>query len=684
MSALATTRPVAGKLEQWAAAGQIAAALRVTKSRARQRARAEKWPSRPGPKGRNGKAETEYLVPPDVQLELLNSVQALVARPDSAAAESQQTDLRPPTDEERAWISALLPLLPLRREKRPHYALAKEIAAQMTAKLGTPCSPALVLKNCDKLIDTGRVLPKQRSDKGEHFRAYDPITRERIQALVEAKYFGERLSIWRTCEALVREWPKISSADDPPSYDAVREYLNSLPEPLKIYSREGEKAFNDRCAPYIQRDHYKVAVMDCWIFDHSEHDVWVIDDLHPENFGEATRLWLTAIMDMRSRKIVGRVWCPTPSSHSIASAIRVALLSCGGAPRTVYIDNGKDFQKIGRLGLSADTEGLLARIGSTPVYCLPYHPQSKSVERFFGTLRSRFDGLWKPFYCGPSPSKRPEDCAAMLKQHELFKKGKLARSPLPPASEFVKLAAFWIEEYNAEHRHSGQAMNGRTPNQVFDEGYPPERRQPVNPRDLDVLLWDRVKRRVTEGGCVTIDKARYEPADPQAVAGLFMQIGRDVLIARDPYNLGEAVAIDDGRFIGALRSETLLAQGPQSHALVRESMRQRRQLRRGVRDYMAFLAAQSHALGVPTELEALRERAGLAMTGTDGRALPAGAAPGARLALPKRAEFDSPFVDDAAAKVIAALNESRTGLAPAFVSDAPAIDISNLELEEDE
>jgi len=210
-------------------------------------------------------------------------------------------------------------------------------------------------------------------------------------------------------------------------------------------------------------------------------------------------------------------------------------------------------------------------------------------------------------------------------------------------------------------------MNGRTPNEVFDEGYPPERRQPVNPRDLDVLLWDRVKRRVSEGGCVTIDKGRYEPADPQAVAELFMHIGRDVLIARDPYNLGEAIAIaDDGQFIGSLRSEILLAQGPQSHALVRESMRQRRQLRRGVRDYMAFLAAQSRAMGIPTELEAMRERAGLAATGTDGRALPPGAAPGA--VEPRK---------------ISAPASQRLALAAAISSDdiANSPDMSNLEYE---
>jgi len=134
---------------------------------------------------------------------------------------------------------------------------------------------------------------------------------------------------------------------------------------------------------------------------------------------------------------------------------------------------------------------------------------------------------------------------------------------------------------------------------------------------------------LSEGGCVQLDNARYEPADPASLGALCVRIGEDVLIARDPYNLGEAAAFDsDGlRFLGALRAQALLEQGPSSHEQVRESMRQRRQFRRGVAAYVHYLEDARRAAGVPTELEALALRAGLA---TGSAALPVDLAPGAR------------------------------------------------------
>lgn len=71
---------------------------------------------------------------------------------------------------------------------------------------------------------------------------------------------------------------------------------------------------------------------------------------------------------------------------------------------------------------------------------------------------------------------------------------------------------------------------------------------------LNQLFWDRQRRRVSEGGCVRIYNQRYEAADPQSRASLYSQIGRDILIACDPANLREAIALDlDGIVIGRLK-----------------------------------------------------------------------------------------------------------------------------------
>ena len=226
------------------------------------------------------------------------------------------------------------------------------------------------------------------------------------------------------------------------------------------------------------------------------------------------------------------------------------------------IDNGKDYEKIGRIDFSPECSGVLVRLGIQPHYCLPRHPQSKLIESWFGTVRKRFDCLW-PSYCGPGPQDRPEQCTDALKEHQGFLKGKRKSSPLPLASEFIATARQWITEYNSQHPHGGRGMSGRTPDEVFNELLPsPQRRLIESPEVLYALFWDRQRRKVSEGGCVQLYGERYEPADGESLAKLFLEIERNVLVACDPANLGEAIALDlDGRFLGRLRAQKLITRG---------------------------------------------------------------------------------------------------------------------------
>ena len=92
------------------------------------------------------------------------------------------------------------------------------------------------------------------------------------------------------------------------------------------------------------------------------------------------------------------------------------------------------------------------------------------------------------------------------------------------------------------------------------------------------MFWDRQRRKVSEGGCVQLYGERYEPADGESLAKLFLEIERDVLVACDPANLGEAIALDL-RVRGAcwhdLRAQKLITRGPTSYEDIRASMRTR-------------------------------------------------------------------------------------------------------------
>jgi transposase InsO family protein len=386
--------------------------------------------------------------------------------------------------------------------------------------------------------------------------------------------------------------------------------LQQLPKPLLILSREGERQFQERCEPYLLTDFESLVPNQIWVSDHGQHDVWVRNDLFSGvSTNAAVRPWLTAMIDMRSRKIVGTAWSATPSSHTISSALRVGIADFG-IPQILYVDNGKDYEKVGRIDFSPECSGVLVRLGIQPQYCLPRHPQSKLIESWFGTVRKRFDCLW-PSYCGAGPKDRPEQCTDALKEHQAFLKGKRKNSPLPLASEFIATARQWIEEYNSQHPHGGRGMRGRTPDEVFNELLLPGQKRLIETPDvLYALFWDRQRRKVSEGGCVQLYGERYEPADGESLAKLFLEIERDVLVACDPANLGEAIALDlDGRFLGRLRAQKLITRGPVSHEDIRASMRMRRTARKAIADYVTGLSGIRARAGDRSEISHLQDRA---------------------------------------------------------------------------
>jgi transposase InsO family protein len=445
-------------------------------------------------------------------------------------------------------------------------------------------------------------------------------------------------------QALLREWPRLKTSGEnenaAPSYAALRGYLRALPRPLAIIARDGERAFTEKCQPYLLTDFNALRPNQIWVSDHCKHDVWTRNDCLPgAPRDSAIRLWLTAILDMRSRKLVGFVWCATPSSHSISSALRAAITTYG-IPETFYIDNGKDYEKVGKVGLSDDASGVLARLGIQPQFCLPKHPQSKLIESFFATLHKRFDALWRPFYCGSSPQTRPEDCNAALKQHQLWLNAKAASSPLPLASEFMETARAWLAEHNAHHEHSGRGMDGRSPDEVYEELLPAaQRKAPEDIRALDSLFWDRQRRTVSEGGCVQLYNERYEPDGQAGFARLFLEIGREILVACDPSNLGEALALDlDGRWIANLKAQKLLERGPVSHDDIRESMRLRTKVRRICTEYIQHIGGAAGE----SEVAGLRRRAGLPLQ------LEAGEVPMAERLPAAVGQSSTPYIDDIA------------------------------------
>jgi hypothetical protein len=310
-----------------------------------------------------------------------------------------------------------------------------------------------------------------------------------------------------------------------------------------------------------------------------------------------------------------------PSSNTISSALQVALRNFG-RPDCFYVDNGKDFKRLAKdaPALSTTSEdankvlfdlGVLVRLGIHPQHCLPLHPQSKQIESFFRTLHQRFDVTFGDAYAGISPKDRPEECDAMLAEHKkLMKEGRGEESRVPAFSEFALSACYWIDEFNRTHRHTGQGMRMRTPQQVFDAELPLEKRQVVDIRAIAPLFWNYQKRIVREGGCIDLYNTRYEPADGESSAGMMLRVTSEVRIACDPLNVGDAIAFDDtGRFLGHLHSQEMMVHGETSEEQIRASMRARRTYFRAVKQYQSTLSQSRAAAGDVTILDGLKRRA---------------------------------------------------------------------------
>ncbi len=91
---------------------------------------------------------------------------------------------------------------------------------------------------------------------------------------------------------------------------------------------------------------------------------------------------------------------------------------------------------------------------------------------------------------------------------------------------------------------------------------------------------------------------------------MFLEIERNVVVACDPANLGEAIALDlDGRFLGRLWAQKLITRGPVSQEDIRASMRIRRTARKAIADYVAGLSRIRARAGDRREIAHLQDRA---------------------------------------------------------------------------
>lgn len=417
------------------------------------------------------------------------------------------------------------------------------------------------------LVD-GRWLPKRTVDRAE-----DPF----IQ-FIKDQFLTLKQRSFSACyqdaldAAAVKGWPVLHER-------TARREIQKIPREVLILKREGEKAWEDTAGPYIERDYSGLASNAMWVADHHQFDVWVITA-----DGERVRPWLSAFMDMASRKLVG--WIIRPHAPNTESVLRslAAGIETHGRPAKAYMDNGKDYRAFALQGDAGKAKpgggrrkvidgehakGVLAEMGIAVVHARPYNAKAKPIERLFGTIEKGFGDTWAT-YCGGSPLTRPEDLPVQL-----------ARGNAPTLENFAAEFGAWVANVYHKRPHHGQGMDLRTPEAAWKEKL--AARTPVEPEVLRRLVM--VKTRPTKVGQNGVEfmGVRYG----RGVKAVQDMLGQQVILRVDPDHAGEVrVYALDGRFVcTAPANQRVLADADPNTQDLRDQIAEQKRRKKAAKAY---------------------------------------------------------------------------------------------------
>lgn len=304
----------------------------------------------------------------------------------------------------------------------------------------------------EKLIDKRGGYNRGQSTIPEYYRnMFDSIYLQQTKPSIESCFKEVRL------EASLK-------GDYLPGIKAFRNHVRNTSNSMVIRTREGQKAFDDKCMPYIERDYSLLHPNQFWV---SDHHLWDIFVRVPDNKGgwKLERPWGSYWMDMRTRKIMSSIIrTESPNSDVVLCSFGLGVEHFG-IPNGVRLDNGKDykardmFYPEGHYIVSEEDENkifssLASNLQIEVTYAIPYNAKAKPIERVFSTFEEQL-GKKYPSYAGSNAKQRPED----LKGMDIM--------DVITLDEFIKQHNRYVYEIYNETGHSGDAMYGKSPNQAY-------------------------------------------------------------------------------------------------------------------------------------------------------------------------------------------------------------------------
>lgn len=340
-------------------------------------------------------------------------------------------------------------------------------------------------------------------------------------------------SCYNTLKMALNEFPEEFQKQNIPSEMAFRRRVKTdVDTALKTLGRDGDKAYMDRCMPYVDRLYDGLESNDYWIGDTHTMDFITTKTDGTEG---GVRLYLCAWLDARSGVLTGWYITDTLSSDAVLMALRHGIQRFG-IPKNVYVDNGREYltYDVGGRGHRSrrNTEQfapppVFERMGITMVNAIVRNAKAKPIERTFNTFKNQISRLVSTF-CGGNVLEKPES----LKRH--IRDGKL-----PIGSEMrVMIGELIDSEFNLG-KYGGKVRrdNGKTRLSVWNENI-------------------RTKRVATEGDLALL---LMRSSRPQKVSrnGVFLTVGKEKLwyynreiaafMGKQVYIRYDAAALEDVR-----------------------------------------------------------------------------------------------------------------------------------------
>lgn len=301
----------------------------------------------------------------------------------------------------------------------------------------------------------------------------------------------------RECYKLTVEWVMQNYPEEAvtlPSERTFRRQTENIPKAVMKLFREGDKAYTDECGSYIERLYDGLEANDVWIADNHTFDIITQTD----DGEKLHRMYITGFLDAKSGVLVGWNITESPSSQSTILALRHGIQR-HGAPRIIYVDNGREFLTLdiggkGHRGRRTQKDAarpptILERLGIEMRNAIPENARAKPIERMFLTLKNSMSRMF-PTFTGGNIIERPESLPYMLKHGIVPFDWELRE----------KIETMIVGTYNTDlYGGSERKFKGMRRIDVWNKSIKTHGIRQVSERDLDLLLlrntgYQKVKR----------------------------------------------------------------------------------------------------------------------------------------------------------------------------------------------